>query len=126
MKQVIRLTESDLKNIVEETVKRAIKEGAVNEYGWKDFRNDALMAGGIGAAGAGAIAGNAYLHGDDPEINPEQQEINQAVTDEFGSPQGKLQNDTIGWEEANKMYPRENRIARAVTESIIRLMNGEL
>jgi hypothetical protein len=38
MKQVIRLTESDLKNIVEKSVRRAIKEGAINEYGWKEFR----------------------------------------------------------------------------------------
>jgi len=119
MKQVIRLTESDLKNIVEKSVRRAIKEGAVNEYGLKDLRNDALLGGGIAAAGLGAMAGNAYLHDDEPE-NPEQQEINQAVADEFGSAQGKMPNDTISWEEANGLP--ESRIRRAVMESIKKLM----
>ena len=121
MKKIVRLTESELKNIVEQSVRRAITEGAVNEYGWKDFRNDALMAGGLGAAGLATVGGNAYLHDDEPEVNPEQQEINQAVTDEFGSPQGKLPADTIGWKEANGYY--EGKIARAVTESISNLMN---
>jgi hypothetical protein len=78
------------------------------------------MAGGLGAAGLATVGGNAYLHDDEPEVNPEQQEINQAVTDEFGSPQGKLPADTIGWKEANGYY--EGKIARSVTESINSLM----
>jgi hypothetical protein len=135
MKKIVRLTESELKNIVEKSVRRAIKEGAVNEYGLKDFGRDAAFAGGLGLAGAGTLAGNAYLHGEDPEIDPQQQEINQAVTDEFGSPQGKLPNDTINFDDARR-DPRlngyhvdssisnklESRIRGAVMESLIGLM----
>lgn len=134
MKKIVRLTESELKNIVEKSVRRAIKEGAVNEYGLKDFGRDAAFAGGLGLAGAGTLAGNAYLHGEDPEIDPQQQEINQAVTDEFGSPQGKLPNDTINFDDArrnpiehgvsNRLYDKkfESRIRGAVMESLIGLM----
>lgn len=120
MKKVIRLTESELNNIVEKSVRRAIKEGAVNEYGLKDLRNDALLGGGIAAASLGAVAGNAYLHDDEQEVNPKQQEINQAVADEFGSPQGKLPKDTISWNRANGLP--ESCIRRAVMESIKKLM----
>ena len=142
MKKIVRLTESELKNIVEKSVRRAIKEGAINEYGLKDFGRDAAFAGGLGLAGAGTLAGNAYLHGEDPEIDPQQQEINQAVTDEFGSPQGKVPNDTINFDDARRNpiehsvsnrlydYPKdgtnEARIRRAVMESIKKLMDGRL
>ncbi len=114
MKKIIRLTESELNKIVEASVKRAINEGAINEYGIKDFGRDAAI--GLGVLGAG-VAGDAYFNGDEDYIDPEQQEINQAVEDEFGSVQGKLPNNTIGWEEAQSLR-RESRIHRAIMESI--------
>lgn len=123
MKKIVRLTESELKNIVEKSVRRAIKEGAVNEYGLKDFGKDAALVGGLGAAGAAGLAGNAIYNSDEPEVDPQQQEINAAVADEFGSPQGRIptQNelppDTRSW-------TGENRIRRAVRESIMNLMKG--
>lgn len=116
MKKIIRLTESELNKIVEASVKRAINEGAINEYGIKDFGKDAALVGAVGATTLGGMAGNAYFN-DDDYIDPEQQEINQAVEDEFGSAQGKLPNDTIGWEEAQSLR-RESRIHRAIMESI--------
>ena len=116
MKKIIRLTESELNKIVEASVKRTINEGAINEYGIKDFGKDAALVGAVGATTLGGMAGNAYFN-DDDYIDPEQQEINQAVEDEFGSVQGKLPNDTIGWEEAQSLR-RESRIHRAIMESI--------
>ena len=122
MKKIVRLTESELKNIVRNSVKRAINEHEVNEYSMKQFRNDAAATLGAGALGLGTLAGNAYIHQDDQDANPEQQEMNQPVADEFGSVQGKLPNDTIGWEEANK-DKFESLISKAVMESVDRLMN---
>ena len=121
MKNIIRINESDLQRIVENSVRRALKEGAINErYGLKDFGRDAAFVGGIGAAGAAGLAGNALYHSDDPEINPEQQEINASVADEFGSPQGKLPSNTISWEKANQF---EGKMNRAITESIRNFIN---
>ena len=124
MKQIIRLTESDLNKIVEEAVRRSIKEGTVNEYGMKDFGKDMLGLGlGAGAFG-GAVAGNAYLHSDDPEIDPQQAEINQTVKDELGqdalSPRGSMPSDTISWEKANRF---ESVISKAISESIENLID---
>jgi hypothetical protein len=128
MKKIVRLTESELKNIVEKSVRRAIKEGAVDEYGLKDFGKDALMAGGLGAAGAAGLAGNALYNSDEPEINPEQQEINMQTKQGLGQnvlePGGMPDNDTISWEDAINNPMHENRIRRAVRESIMNLMKG--
>jgi len=136
MKKIVRLTESELKNIVEKSVRRAIKEGAINEGTVGDIAKGVAI--GLPLT-FGTVAGNEYLHKDDPEIDPQQQKINQAVTDEFGSPQGKLPNDTINFDDARR-DPRlnnyhvdssisnklESRIRGAVMESIKKLMNGEL
>lgn len=136
MKKIVRLTESELKNIVEKSVRRAIKEGATNEGTVGDIAKGVAI--GLPLT-FGTVAGNEYFHKDDPEINPQQQKINQAVTDEFGSPQGKLPNDTINFDDARR-DPRlnnyhvdssisnklESRIRGAVMESIKKLMNGEL
>ena len=126
MKQIIRLTESDLNKIVEEVVRRSIKEDTVNEYGMKDFGKDMLGLGlGAGAFG-GTLYGNAALHQDDPEIDPQQAEINQTVKDELGqnalSPRGSMPNDTISWEKANRF---ESVISKAITESINKLINDK-
>ena len=128
MKKIVRLTESELKNIVEKSVRRAIKEGAVNEYGLKDFGKDALMVGGLGAAGAAGLAGNAIYNSDEPEVNPEQQEINMQTKKGLGQnalePGGMPDDSTISWEDAINNPMHENRIRRAVRESIMNLMKG--
>ena len=132
MKKIVRLTESELNRIVERSVRRAINEGAINEGTVGDIAKGVAI--GLPLT-FGTVAGNEYLHKDDPEINPQQQEINQAVTDEFGSPQGKLPNDTINFDDARR-DPRlnnyhvdssisnklESRIRRAVMESLAGLM----
>jgi len=122
MKKIVRLTESELKNIVETSVRRAIKEGAVNE-GWGKDLAKVAGAGALGAAGMVGMAGaGAYDDQFEPKPTPSELGIKQAVSDEFGSPQGKpLPKDTIGWEEANRIP--ESRIRRAVMESIKNLMN---
>jgi hypothetical protein len=126
MKNIIRINENDLQRMVENSVRRALKEGAVNEYGLKDFGRDAAFAGGIGAAGAAGLAGNALYNYDEPEIDPQQQEINASVADEFGSPQGRipsqneLPSNTISWEKANQF---EGKLNRAITESITNFIN---
>ncbi len=143
MKKIVRLTESELKNIVETSVRRAIKEGAVNEYGLKDFGKDLAFAGGLGLAGAATVAGNEYLNGDKPEVNPQQQMINQQVKDGLGQhvlePGGEQDEKTINFDDARRdpklnnyhIDPSisnrlESRIRGAVMESIKKLMNGEL
>ena len=121
MKKTIRLTESELNRIVENSVRRIINESTINEYGLKDFGKDAALAGAIGTATLGSAIGNAYIN-DDDEIDPQQQELNREVEREFGSAQGKLPNDTIGWEEAQRLKT-ESRIHRAIMESIRNLLS---
>lgn len=127
MKQVIRLTESELKNIVENSVRRAIKEGAVDE-GMKDWLKTGAIGAGIGLGAAG-VAGtdNPISRGLDRQF-ADQEEVGRAFPEdreEFGdalNPGGSIPNDTIGWEQA-RTGKFENRIRKAVMESIMGLMN---
>lgn len=124
MRKIIRLNENDLHRIIKNSVNRILKENEVEEYNLRDFGKDALVAGGIGAA---TLGGNAYFHADDPDIDPEQARINQSIKDDLGQdvlkPQRNLPNDTISWERANRM---ENKINRAVSESIHKLLKQQL
>ena len=128
MKQIVRLTESELKNIVEASVRRAIKEGAVNE-GWKDWAMTGAVGAGLGL-GAAATLGTENPVSDRIEQQfADQDEAGRAFPEdraEFGdelNPQGELPSDTIGWEEANRIP--ESRIRRAVMESIKKLMKNQ-
>ena len=50
-KQLIRITEEDLNKMVENSVRRALEEGNINEYGFRDGMKDLgkfALAGGIG------------------------------------------------------------------------------
>ena len=134
MKKIVRLTESELKNIVEKSVRRAIKEGAVDEGRFGDIMKGAGQVGaGIGLGLAG-LAGNALYNSDEQDVNPDQQKINTQVKQGLGQnalePGGTPDDKTISWEDAinNPMDDNnpmgENRIRRAVRESIMNLMKG--
>ena len=138
MKKIVRLTESELKNIVETSVRRAIQEGAVNESGWKDWAIGAgLTAGALGTLGTENPVSDAIYDRIDQQF-ADSDEAGRAFPEdrEFLNSGGELPDDTIGWEEANgvvepsdiedgRIYG-ENRIRRAVMESIKKLMNGKL
>ena len=133
MKKIVRLTESELNRIVERSVRRAINEGTLNEVNWKDVRNT------VGAAAAsiplmyGGMVAYDKVHENDPEIDPQQQEINNDIKNGLGQhvlePGGEaddLPNDTIHFDTARRDSKFEARIRGAVMESIKKLMNGRL
>lgn len=116
MAQIIRLTESDLHKIVEETVRRTVEEG---------WGKDALKTAGLGAAlglGTAATIGtdNPISRGLDRQF-ADQEEVGRAFPEdraEFGkalSPRGNAEDNTISWEKANQF---EGKINKAITESI--------
>ena len=127
MKKIVRLTESELKNIVEASVKRAIQEGAVDE----GFGKDVAKAVGTGVLGAGlGVAGvGTGLFDDQMDAIDNNSRAFPEDKAEFGDrlkptnsipSQAELPADTISWKKANHM---ESRIRRAVMESIMNLMN---
>ena len=128
MKKIVRLTESELKNIVETSVKRAIQEGAINEGFGKDMLKTAAMGGGlglgmVGAAGAGAFDSDPLLNEPQGAFPEDKAEFGDRLKPANSIPsQDELPADTIGWKKANHM---ESRIRRAVMESIMNLMNEE-
>jgi hypothetical protein len=132
MKKVIRLTESELKNIVEASVRRAIKEGAVNEGWGKDALKTAGLSAGIGLGAAGVLGtDNPASSALDRQFD-DQEEMGRAFPEdreEFGDElnPGGLPKDTISWEDAQRRpgIP-ESRIRGAVMESIKKLMSGRL
>ena len=122
MAQIIRLTESDLHKIVEETVRRTVDEG---------WGKDALKTAGIGAAfglgAAGTLAtDNPISRGLDRQF-ADQEEVGRAFPEdraEFGkalSPRGNAEDNTISWEKANQF---EGKISKAITESINNMVEG--
>lgn len=121
MTQLIRLTESDLHKIVEETVRRTVDEG---------WGKDALKTAGIGAAfglgAAGTLAtDNPISRGLDRQF-ADQEEVGRAFPEdraEFGkalSPRGNAEDNTISWEKANQF---EGKIRMAVMESINKIIS---
>jgi hypothetical protein len=121
MTQLIRLTESDLHKIVEETVRRTVDEG---------WGKDALKTAGIGAAfGLGATGtlatDNPISRGLDRQF-ADQEEVGRAFPEdraEFGkalSPRGNAEDNTISWEKANQF---EGKIRMAVMESINKIIS---
>jgi hypothetical protein len=126
MKKPIRITESDLQRMVKNSVRRALKEEAVDE-GLKDWGRTAALGAGFGAAAAGAVGtDNPISRGLDRQF-ADQEEVGRAFPEdraEFGDelgPQKPLSPDTISWEKANGIG--EGRINRAITESIRRFIN---
>lgn len=126
MRKPIRITESDLQRMVKNSVRRALKEEAVDE-GLKDWGRTAALGAGLGAAAAGAVGtDNPISRGLDRQF-ADQEEVGRAFPEdreEFGdelAPQSSLPSDTISWEKANGIG--EGRINRAITESIRRFIN---
>jgi hypothetical protein len=124
MAQIIRITESDLHKIVEETVRRTVDEG---------WGKDALKTAGIGAAfglgAAGTLAtDNPISRGLDRQF-ADQEEVGRAFPEdraEFGkalSPRGNAEDNTISWEKANQF---EGKISKAITESINKYLKENL
>jgi len=127
-KNLIRLTESDLHRIVKNSVRRAIKEGAMDE-GFKDTLKDTALGVGLGTAAAAGIVGTDNpisrgldrqyeRHVDDMRARPEdREEMNRtAYFDDFRK---DLEDDGID----TSRIKGESRINRAITESIRRFIN---
>lgn len=122
MKKPIRITESDLERIVNNSVRRALKEGAVDE-GWG---KTAALGAGLGLGAAGLIGtDNPVSRGLDKQF-ADQEEVGRAFPEdrvEFGDEldsQKPLPSDTISWEKAKRF---ENKINKAITESITNFIN---
>ena len=117
MKKIVRLTESELKNIVETSVRRAIKEGAVDES-WKGT----LASGALGAAALTASVGAGAFDDQMDDIDRNSRAFPEDRV-EYGdrlNPQGELPSDTISWEKANQF---EGKIRMAVMESINKIIS---
>jgi len=131
MKKIVRLTESELKNIVEASVKRAIQEGVVEEGRGKDIAKTI----GAGALAAGIGATDIALDGPISKGAEKQianhrkmSQADQATKKEFGKElKGKNYRDSIPTqkdiEDPKTKAWGESRIRRAVIESIINLIN---
>lgn len=122
MKKPIRITESDLERIVNNSVRRALKEGAVDE-GWG---KTAALGAGLGLGAAGLIGtDNPVSRGLDKQF-ADQEEVGRAFPEdraEFGDEldsQKPLPSDTISWEKAKRF---ENKINKAITETITKFIN---
>ena len=123
MKKPIRITESDLQRMVENSVRRALKEGTVDE-GWG---KTAALGAGLGLGAAGLVGtDNPVSRGLDRQF-ADQEEIGRAFPEdreEFGDelgPQKPLSPDTISWEKATGIG--EGKINKAITESITNFIN---
>lgn len=151
MKQIIRLTESELNNIVKKSVIRAINEGVIDEGRFKDmFKKGAKKAGKVakkvGKAVGGAAAGTAALYtigalhdeANKGNTNKDQQTINRQIEKGLGkdvlkpkSQQKKNDDNSIPKQkdiedEKTRSWTGEARINRAVMESIRRYKRNRL
>lgn len=131
-KQLIRITEEDLNKMVENSVRRALKEGNINEYGFKDGMKDLgkfALAGGIGTA---ALAtDNPLSRGIDRQFADQEQmgRASQVDRDEMernryldGLEKDGIDTKTISWNDANQF---ESKIVnKAITESINDFVNN--
>ena len=127
MRKPIRITESDLQRMVKNSVRRALKEEAVDE-GLKDWGRTAALGAGFGAAAAGAVGTDNPIsrgldrqyerHVDDMRARPEdREEMNRtAYFDDFRK---DLEDDGID----TSRIKGESRINRAITESIRKFIN---
>ena len=131
MKNIIRINENDLQRMVENTVRRALKEGSVNEYGFKDGMKDLGKFGLAAGIGTAAMAtDNPLSRGIDRQFDRQEQmgRASDADREEMkrndyldGLKRDGVDTNTISWEDANKF---ESKISKAVTESINKFMKN--
>ena len=131
MKNIIRINENDLQRMVENTVRRALKEGSVNEYGFKDGMKDLGKFGLAAGIGTAAMAtDNPLSRGIDRQFDRQEQMGRASDVDREemkrndyldGLKRDGVDTNTISWEDANKF---ENKISKAVTESINKFMKN--
>ena len=131
MKKIVRLTESELKNIVEKSVRRAIKEGAVDES-LKDV-GKTVAAGVLGGA---ALTADVALDGPISKgverqlaNHKKMSQADQATKKEFGkdlsgkkNPSDSIPKQKDIQDTKTRSWTGEARIRRAVMESLIGLM----
>lgn len=121
MKKIVRLTESELKNIVEKSVKRSLKEGVIteqmlNEGRMKDAAIKLAKAAGITVAAAMTILAGLFSGGD-----------YEAPTDPNASIITNMPDTVSDITKLNDYHMNyESRVRGAVMESIKKLMNGKL
>ena len=121
MKKIVRLTESELKNIVEKSVKRSLKEGVITEQMLNEGRiRDAAIklakAAGITVAAAMAILAGLFSGSADETYTDPNASIITNMPDTV-SDASKLNDYHMNY---------ESRVRGAVMESINKLMNGRL
>ena len=124
MKKPIRISESDLHKIVENSVRRAIKEGALNE-GLKDWGKTAALGAGLGAAAAGVVGtDNPVSRGLDRQYQDYEENMSARPEDreEFGDDLKPMSQRQIK-DPKTRSWTGENKINRAITESIRRFIN---
>jgi hypothetical protein len=129
MKKIIRLTESELKNIVEKSVRRSIKEGVITEEMLNEGRiKDAAMklakTAGITLAAAMSMI-TVALYGDDYQA-PTDPNASRIETNLKNTPDTMSQSSMATGEfdvntDNDKKF--ESRIRGAVIESIMNLMS---
>lgn len=130
-KQLIRITEEDLNKMVENSVRRALKEGNINEYGFRDGMKDLGkfgLAAGLGTAAM--VTDNPLSRGIDRQFADQEQmgRASQVDRDEMernryldGLEKDGIDTKTISWNDANQF---ENKIvSKAITESINNFVN---
>lgn len=118
-------TEAEVKQIVNNSVKRALKENMENEYSWDEFKGDAKAAG-YGALGLGALAAAGHEMAADDDFEQEveneyhmQDNWNRAHMDD---------GQAIGlWDESKKHKGQiklsESEFMEVIKESVRQLVN---
>lgn len=123
MKKIVRLTESELKNIVEASVQRTIKEGLVTEEMLNEnFKQKALELAKIAGVSFLVAAGwltQIGLGNMTPSDNGTVNGMNKISKQLEATPDTVSQSDIA----TGKFEVGENRIRRAVMESLKNLVN---
>lgn len=136
MKKIVRLTESELKNIVEASVKRTINEGLLTEEMLNENSFAKKLALYLGLPVATVVGALTAIGTDNPvsrglenqyqqaqqnsQAYPEDTEERQRNTD-IDSFYKDLNDDGV---DTTNIKFDESRVKRAVTESLIRLMRN--
>lgn len=130
MKNIIRINESDLQRMVENSVRRALKEGTINEYGFRDGMKDLGKFGLAAGIGTAAMAtDNPLSRGIDRQFD-RQEQMGRAFPEDTEEMKERdymdnlhnqgYEGNTISWEKANQF---EGKMNRAITESIRNFIN---